>query len=199
MNYTHIEQLVTKAKLGDNNAKEELVMEFTPFIDSLSRKTFIYSYDSDDIKNECFKILFNCVSLYNLNSHRFVAYAINGIKKSINDLIKKNLNRSAFEGLPALSNNENRIKDIIYSKDLNIEDFLCNKEGYEKINSALDNLNIQEKLLVDFVFLKGNTLTNYAYRNNISYVAANRRKRNTLKKLRNQILLGGDTLCPLMN
>lgn len=199
MNYTHIEQLVTKAKLGDNNAKEELVMEFAPFIDSLSRKTFIYSYDTDDIKNECFRILFNCVSLYNSNSHRFVAYAINGIKKSINDLIKKNLNRSAFEGLPALSNNENRIKDIVYSKDLNIEDFLCNKEGYAKINSALDNLNIQEKLLVDFVFLKGNTLTNYAYRNNISYVSANRRKRNTLKKLRNQILLGGDILCPLMS
>ncbi len=199
MNYKHIEQLVTKAKLGDNNAKEELVMEFTPFIDSLSRKTFIYSYDTDDIKNECFRILFNCVSLYNSNSHRFVAYAINGIKKSINDLIKKNLNRSAFEGLPALISNEDQIKHIVYSRDVNIEDLLCNKEGYEKINSALDNLNIQEKLLVDFVFLKGNTLTNYAYRNNISYVAANRRKRNTLKKLRNQILLGGDTLCPLMN
>ena len=88
MNYDYIESLVIDAKSGNESAKEKLVQEFKPFIVKLSYKTFIHGYDKNDLINEGYKVLFKCVSLYKTESHRFVAYAINGIKNGINDLIR---------------------------------------------------------------------------------------------------------------
>lgn len=58
MDYNIIENLAIAAKQGNTKAKEALAAEFTPLILSLSRKSYINSYDFEDIKNECFKTLF---------------------------------------------------------------------------------------------------------------------------------------------
>ncbi len=42
-----------------------------------------------DLQHECYQSLFKCLSLYNLDKHRFVAYATNAIKNNMNDLIKR--------------------------------------------------------------------------------------------------------------
>lgn len=91
MNYNHIENLVRLSKAGDKYSKEELVKEFKPFIINISKKTFINGYEFEDIMNECYKSLFQCISLYRTENHRFVAYATNGIKNNINDLIRKHI------------------------------------------------------------------------------------------------------------
>lgn len=77
MNYDYIENLVIKSKDGDEESKEKLVNEFKPFIINLSKRTFIHGYDFEDIMNECYRILFKCVSYYKPNTQRFVAYATN--------------------------------------------------------------------------------------------------------------------------
>jgi DNA-directed RNA polymerase specialized sigma subunit len=92
MDFNEIEDLVADAKSQNQQSKERLVEEFKPFIINLSNKTFISGYDTKDIQNECYRILFKCVSVYKLEKHRFVAYATNGIKNSINDLIRKRVN-----------------------------------------------------------------------------------------------------------
>ena len=81
--------MVTNCKNGNILSKEKLVEEFSPLIFNISKKTFIDRYEISDIQNECFQTLFKCVSLYNLEKHRFVAYATNAIKNNINDLIKR--------------------------------------------------------------------------------------------------------------
>ena len=98
MNYSQIESLVKSSKHGNSASKELLAEAFKPFILNISKRTFINGYDFYDIQNECFKILFHCVSLYNPENNKFVAYATNGIRKSLNDLIKKSKNRSHAEG-----------------------------------------------------------------------------------------------------
>lgn len=55
MDYNIIENLVLAAKQGNSKAKEALAVEFTPLILSLSRKSYVYSYDFEDIKNETYK------------------------------------------------------------------------------------------------------------------------------------------------
>lgn len=87
MNYPHIENLVLKAKDGDTPAKEALAFEFATLIQNLSRKTFVNSYEAFYIKNECYRTLYKRVNLYNADSHRFVAYATNAIKNTVNHLI----------------------------------------------------------------------------------------------------------------
>ena len=98
MNFEYIEELVTNCKNGDALSKEKLAEEFRPLIFNISKRTFIHGYAIHDIQNEGYKTLFNCVSLYNLEKHRFVAYASNSIKNNINDLIKRIKIRSFTEG-----------------------------------------------------------------------------------------------------
>lgn len=74
MNFNYIEELVLKYKNQDMLSKEKLAKEFKSLILNISRKTFIYGYKIHDIHNECYKLLFKYVSLYNLEKHRFVAY-----------------------------------------------------------------------------------------------------------------------------
>ncbi|SUY46965.1 RNA polymerase sigma factor, sigma-70 family [Clostridium putrefaciens] len=80
MYYVKFENLVKLAKNGYLSAKEELSAEFTPFILNLSKKSFINSYEFEDIKNECYGTLFKCIKVYDCDKHRFVAYATNAIK-----------------------------------------------------------------------------------------------------------------------
>lgn len=97
MDYNYIENLVRLSKAGDEYSKEELVKEFKPFIINISKKTFTNGYEFEDIMNECYKILFKCISLYRTETHRFVDYATNGINNNINDLIRKNIKNNGIK------------------------------------------------------------------------------------------------------
>lgn len=183
MNYEYIEKLVIEAKNGDKTAKESLVFEFTPFINSLSRKTFIHGYEKSDIKNECFQTLFICISKYKINSNSFVSYAINSMKNNVNDLIRRIVSRNELDGLYSLSLDDN-LENSLSSETDQPDEKLCNECDYNAMLFAINNkLNDVEKDLIDFIFFKGNTLTNYAYYNNISRVTALKRKKKALNKL----------------
>jgi RNA polymerase sigma factor (sigma-70 family) len=186
MDFEIIEKLVVSAKTENKLAKELLVEEFKPFILNLSNKTFINGYDKHDIQNECYKSLFKCVSLYNPEKHRFVAYATNGIKNNISDLIKKSKNRSSSEGAEALTLSDN-LEHTIQSDAASLEDMLCIKAEYKALKYALEDLNEDEKELIIFVFFKNNPLKNYAYWKNMCYSTATQKKRKILKKLKEVI------------
>ena len=98
MDFEEIESSVKLSKIGDKIAKEELMVKFTPLILNLSKKTFVNSYEFTDIKNECYHTLFKCVNLYNLDRHRFVAYATKAIKNSVNLLIRVSIRRNQSDG-----------------------------------------------------------------------------------------------------
>ncbi|MFW2487759.1 sigma-70 family RNA polymerase sigma factor [Clostridium chromiireducens] len=186
MDFNYIETLVTKCKNNDELSKEKLANEFKPLILNISKRTFIDGYDIHDIQNECYQHLFKCVSMYNLDKHRFVAYATNAIKNNINDLIKKIKNRSSTEGYAALSLCDNFEKDLP-SQEVSLEDLLCDRCDYDELRLALNNLTKDEMELIDFVFFKNNTVQNYAYLKNMCYSTAILRKKLTLKKISNYI------------
>ena len=188
MDFKEIEYLVASAKSNNKLSKENLAQEFRPFIINLSNRTFINGYDQQDIQNECYRILFKCVSVYDLSKHRFVAYATNGIKNSINDLIKKTKNRSSAEGSEALTLSDN-LEHTLPSTDLSLEEMLCNKSEFELLRQAFDNLSEEEKELITFVYFKNNSLTNFAYWKNMCYSTANRKKRIILSKMKTYLYL----------
>ncbi|MDR3596637.1 sigma-70 family RNA polymerase sigma factor [Clostridium sp.] len=195
MNYDYIEQLVANAKDGDLKAKENLIKEFTPLINSLSIKTFIQGYEKCDIKNECFLTLFNCIHQYNFNTHRFVAYATNAIKNNLNTLLIRCDNRKDIDGFFSLSDDIEcnvSLCDDMEKESLRLE------YNHIKLLSAIKNkLSASEKHLIIFIFFMKNTLTNYAYYENISYVTASKRKKRVLEKLKTYII-GGNELWELM-
>jgi len=196
VNYEFIEKLVSDAKIGDLHSKETLIIEFTPFINSISRRFFIHGYERCDIKNECFLTLCNCISKYKLDTHRFVAYAINSIKNNLNILVTRIVKRNNFDGLFSLSNDiDNTVSPNDYMEQ---ENTFLQYERNQLLSAIKNNLSDSERHLVLFVFFKKNTLTNYAYHENISYVTASKRKKKTLEKLKTLILLqGGNELWEL--
>lgn len=182
MDYDYIENLAFKSRNGDEISKEKLVNEFRPLILNIAKRTFLHGYENSDIQSECYKSLFKCLSMYNPDSHRFVAYASNGIRNNINDLIKRVKTRSSAEGSEALTLSDN-LEDSLPSNEDNLEDILCNKCDYEILKSAIASLTREEKELIKFIFFKNNTLAAYASLKNLPYSTANRKKKLTLLKL----------------
>jgi len=182
MNFKYIEELVTNCKNGDMLSKEKLAEEFKPFILNISKKTFIDRYESRDIQNECYETLFKCISLYNLEKHRFVGYATNAIRNNINDLIKRIQTKKFTEGNDALSFH-NDIETNFPSQNTSLEDLFCEECDYEELRFALNNLNDEEKKFIDFIFYKNNTVQTYAYIKNMCYSTAAQKKNVILKKI----------------
>lgn len=186
MDFDYVEALVIKCKNNDELSKEKLASEFRPLILNISKRTFIDGYDFYDIQNECYHSLFKCVSVYNLEKHRFVAYATNAIKNNVNDLIRKIKSKSCINGYETLSFCDDFEKELP-SEDISLEDLLCEKCDYEDLKLALRNLTKDEMDLVDFVFFKNNTLQKYASQKSMCYSTAILRKKLTLKKIFNFI------------
>lgn len=123
MNFEYIENLVAKSKNGDKISKEKLAEEFKPFILNISKRTFIDRYEHQDIQNQCYETLFKCVHLYNLEKHRFVAYATNSIKNNLSDLIKRIKIRNSTDGNDALSLHAD-VEVELLSQEISLEDLL---------------------------------------------------------------------------
>ncbi|NFT91074.1 sigma-70 family RNA polymerase sigma factor [Clostridium botulinum] len=181
MDFKYVEMLAKKSKNGDNLSKEKLIEEFKPFIKNLSRKTFIHGYDKDDIENECYKNLFKCLNSYNLEKHRFVAYATNGIKNNLNDLIRKTKNRDNSEGSSALTLTDNLEHTL--SNNENLEEMLCNQCDLKILKAAIKNLTEEEQDLIDFIFFKNNTIRFYSHLKDMCYSTAAKRKMDVVKKI----------------
>ena len=182
MDYSYMETLVKQAKDGDSASKEELALQFKPFILNLSKKTFIDGYDKMDIINECYKILFRCVDIYDGSRHRFVAYATNGIKNSIYYLVTRSIKFSTIHGQSSQILTDELMNNIP-SDDITTEDLLCRKYDFEPLEYAMKQLNKKEQDLINHVFFKKKKLKDYAVSNNISYSYATKFKRRTLDKL----------------
>lgn len=144
MDFNYIEALVTKCKNNDEAAKEKLSAEFRPFIYNISKRTFIDGYNTHDIMQQCYQSLFKSVSMYNLEKHRFVAYATNAIKNNMNDLIKRIKTRSSTEGSDALSLHDDVEKEFP-SEEISTETSLCELCDYDDLKLALKDLNKDER------------------------------------------------------
>ena len=183
MNYDEIESLVELAKANDKKAKEELMVKFTPLILNISKKCFVNSYEFADIKNECYHTLFKCVSVYNLDKHRFVAYATNAIKNSVNLLIRISIRRNQSDG-PESFILDGKLENTLYSDLIDPSNFLLIKLHRTNLKLAVETLNLNEKELIDYVFFKKYSLKKYSNLKGIPYALVISMKNEILYKLK---------------
>lgn len=186
MDYNEIENLVELAKANDKNAKEELMVKFTPLIINLSKKSFVTSYEFADIKNECYRTLFKCVNQYNPEKHRFVAYATNSIKNSVNLLIRVSIRRSPTEGKEAFILDE-KLENTTYSDLEDFDNIILNKLHKNRLAAALKTLDPTEKELITYVYYKNNSLKKYSVLKDIPYTVALSRRNKILCKLKKEL------------
>ena len=182
MDYEDIENLVKEAKLHNKKAKEMLAQEFTPFILNLSKKSFINSYELADIQNECYKTLFKCIEVYNLEKHRFAAYATIAIKNQINVLIRNSIKRASGDG-PNAFILDDKYENILFSDLGEIDEMLFEEAYKEKLKEALKALDTSELELITYVYYKKYSLKKYAEVKGVKYAVAYTKKKKVLEKL----------------
>lgn len=191
MEYEYVETLVSDARSGIPKAKEKLISEFTPFIKNIANKTIIPGYEYSDKENECITTLLICILKYNLGANRFAAYAMNSIQKNLIFLIKRSRHATEFKGSAILSLDDG-LESCISVDIKPLDENLCLTAEYKDLNSAINTkLTDEEKNLVAFLYFNKNTLVNYAYHKNISYVTASKRKKKALGKLKNYMNMEG--------
>ncbi|MBK1811612.1 sigma-70 family RNA polymerase sigma factor [Clostridium sp. YIM B02505] len=183
MDFNNIEELVLLCKSGDERSKEAIVAEFTPYIINLSKKCYIGFYDFEDIKNECYFTLFKCIKLYDTSKHRFVAYATNALRNSVNLLIRNSLNKRPQDGTQTISF-DSSIDELSILDEMNVEELICNKLIATSLHSQIKKLSLEEQELIDYVYFKGYTFRKFAGLKNISYYKVIGMKDRILDKLR---------------
>ena len=183
MDFKEIENLVELAKGNDEKAKEELMVKFTPLILNLSKKTFVNSYEFADIKNECYGTLFKCVQYYNLDKHRFVAYATTAIKNCVSLLIRVSVKRNGLEG-PGSYILDGKLEHTLLSDLENPNDFLLSSFYKTKLKAALRALSLEDKELLNYIYFKGHSVKYYSTLKGLNYGAAVNKINRILGKLR---------------
>ena len=186
MNYNEIENLVALAKENDKKAKEELMVKFTPLILNLSKKAYVNSYEFADIRNECYRTLFKCVHLYNLDKHRFVGYATNAIKNCVNLLVRVSIRRSLSDG-PEAFTMDGKLENILASAEEDPSDFILSKLYISKLNAAVKALDAEEQELLNYIYYKDLSLMKYSKLKGITYSAAISRKNLIFYKLKKDL------------
>jgi RNA polymerase sigma factor (sigma-70 family) len=183
MDYNKIEEIVSLAKAGNKQAKEDIAMEFRPFILNLSKKTHIISYEFSDIENECYRVLFKCVNKYDIERHRFVAYATNAIKNSISGLIRVTARRGGNYGQKPFTYS-NCTNNAPFPCGDSVDDFIVNKLNRKKLKYAIKDLDYIEQELLYYIYIKGYSLNKYSKIKGISYYAASSVRESMIDKLR---------------
>lgn len=183
MNYNYIECLVKEAKNGDEYSKVRLTQEFKPYIINLANRTYIQGYEFEDIVNECYRILFNCVKLYNCDTHRFVGYATNGIRNSINYLITKSMDTININGPRAMVIDDN-LEFHIEAESSNIEEIFLNNFTKSSLIDAISKLESDEQEMLYVVYFKKIPLKRFCTLKGLCYSKKRRERNMILEKLR---------------
>ena len=178
MNYNYIESLVVKAKDNKKDAINELIKEFTPYIINISKKTFIQSYTYEDILSECYTSLLVAIKKYDLNRHRFVAYALTSIKNNL-WLLSKRYNRLHLDSVDFI--------DEIATDNIEVSDTLINNEEATYLTSIISKLSPEDYKLYKNLFIDNKSIKEYAYINNLQYHTVYWMRKNLLYKIKKLI------------
>jgi RNA polymerase sporulation-specific sigma factor len=184
INNMELEDLVSRAKSGDNAAYEEIFRRFRGFIYKTCVGIYISGYDMDDLIQLGNITLVKSIKKFDFTKTKnFTAYATSAIRNNyfyeIRQKSKLNsecsLNVETEEGLELL--------DHIASSE-NIEEDLLAKESTTELYSALSMLIPRERELIKFVFINDGKLVDYARGRNMNYITCCKLKDRVLKRLR---------------
>lgn len=179
MNFEETEKLIIDIKNNKSDSSEILRL-FEPLIMNIANRYSLIGYDFEDIKQECYLTLVSAINNYDVSRRAFVAFATSSVKNHIYNLLRAQLRSKKDMELLIL---EDKLKFYLpdpYDLESN---FLKNEESI-LLQKALFTLTIKEINLLDYIYYKNKTLSQYSRSHNIPYSLARSQKLCILKKLR---------------
>jgi RNA polymerase sporulation-specific sigma factor len=184
-----LENLVMKAKNGDNSAYEEIFNRFRNFIYKTCIGIYINGYEIGDLIQLGNITLIKAIEKYDsTKNNNFTAYATSAIRNNYFYEIRQ---KSKFHAECSFNKETEEGLEILDSlpSDENIEkDFLL-KEDIAALKAAVSQLLPQEKELIEYVYLSDGRLIDYAKSRGIKYVTCSKVKERAIRKLRKMLAL----------
>jgi len=179
-----LEELVLKAKKGDEDALVEIINRFKGLIYRTCREIYIKGYDTEDLLQIGYTTLIKAVHKFDLSKNKnFTAYASSAIKNNFYYEIRQksrynvesSLNKELEEGIEFIDN--------LVSEE-NLDEKILHREDISSLHKALKLLSPEERNLIDYVYFKHGKLKEYSRLKNMNYVTCAKFKERILKKLK---------------
>ena len=179
-----IEELVSKAKTGDEGAAQEIINKYKYLILKEASKYKIPSYEFEDLVQQGYLSVIKAIALYKLGSNSFNGYCINSIKTNFKALLKGKVKH--YREVP----NEEPISPSIATAaeySFTLEDQVIAYEEVKRLYAALKKLDpIEREVVTRFYFLQ-DSLKEIACEGDNSYYHYLKIKNKALEKLKKYI------------
>ncbi|AOR25060.1 sigma-70 family RNA polymerase sigma factor [Clostridium taeniosporum] len=190
MNYKEIENTVTKAKNGDEEALLKLMIQFKPFIFKTARGFNIKNYDTYDLVQIGYIALINAVEKYKEGSNSFSSYVYISIKNCMKCTARNNKKHKNTLSINAPINEDGSLTDFteLLESNIDLEDDFIKKEKAREIQSIISKLDPKDLELIFLVYYNGFSFKEYALKKGLTYFQVIRRKNSIFKYIKNELL-----------
>lgn len=187
--FENIVELIKEVKLNNEEASEELINVFSPYIEKYSRESFLNGYEREDFMQMGYMYLFLIVGKVDLNKFqgfeedRIIGYLVKSLRNYYYMDIRKNAKYSVEQAFDI--DEEFNVSRIETMRDgFSVEEHVIEKQERTYLFNEIRNLNNEERnLIVSYYFLR-ESIKEYAERNNCSYHVCRRRKKKVLEKMK---------------
>lgn len=177
-----IEELVRKAKTGDEEAIVEVINKFKYLILKEASKYHIPSYELEDLVQQGYLSVIKAIGMYKQGSNSFNGYCINSIKTNFKALLK-----GKIKHYREVLNEEPISIDAAANYNFTLEDEVIAYEEVKRLYAALEKLDPLERNVVERFYLHEENLKEIACEGNHSYYDYVRIKSKALEKLKKYI------------
>lgn len=177
-------ELVLKAKEGNEEALEELIMKFRPCIVKCSTNVYINGYDMEDLIQIGNMSLMKAVDKYDTSKGNFTSYVTSAIKKNFYYLIRGKAKENYAISLHTVINEDgNELQDILIGED-SFEENIMDKEVKKLIEQCIDKLPEEMREIIKVWSNNNRSINEYSKKMGIKYSTLMKRKEKALKILR---------------
>ncbi|MGH4121379.1 MAG: sigma-70 family RNA polymerase sigma factor [Clostridium sp.] len=177
-----MEELVRKAKTGDEEAVGEVINKYKYLILKEASKYHIPSYEFEDLVQQGYLSVIKAISMYKLGSNSFSGYCINSIKTNFKALLKGKVKH--YREVP---NAEPISINTATEYSFTLEDEVIAYDEVKRLYAALEKLDPVERDVVERFYLLSDSLSEIACDGDNSYSHYRMIKDKALKKLKKYI------------
>ncbi|GCD11869.1 sigma-70 family RNA polymerase sigma factor [Clostridium tagluense] len=177
-----MEELVRKAKTGDEEAVVEVINKYKYLILKQASKYRIPSYEFEDLVQQGYLSVIKAIGMYKLGSNSFNGYCINSIKTNFKALLKGKVKH--YREVP---NAEPISINATANYSFTVEDEVMAYDEVKRLYDALEKLDPVERDVVERFYLLSDSLGEIACAGDNSYSHYRKIKDKALKKLKKYI------------
>lgn len=156
-----LENLVTKAKDGDMDAKEEILKYYKKVVLYNSKKYFIKGYDCEDLISEGYNAVLLAIVKYNVECDCFYTYGVRAIENRLKYLLRSSIEPED----KAAVNITDEIEDFLQSNDMAVEDMAY----VNMLKGKIEKLHKDESEIIKKIYLRGETIKEIAKDKGVTY------------------------------